>query len=249
MRVRSPKTDNLKSSRTAKMLEFLATRGHEITRSGAVGAASLTSNQTIAEGSIMADGAICAADECCNRSIARGLCEKHYRRWKKRGTLETVKTPAGTAERFIRDVALSHSGESCLTWPLAVDKDGYARGRVSGTPTDRAHRVVCILAHGDPPSPAHEAAHSCGRGHLGCVSPRHLSWKLPIANAADRIEHGTHLRGDRGSARKLSWADVDKIRGLKGTMSTEAIGVQFGVSQTNISMILRGKTWKEEYRQ
>lgn len=53
---------------------------------------------------------------------------------------------------------------------------------------------MCQKAHGDPPSPKHDAAHSCGRGHEGCVNPNHLSWKTKKQNQADRITHGTsHL--------------------------------------------------------
>ncbi len=48
--------------------------------------------------------------------------------------------------------------------------------------------------------------------------------------------------------RKLDWEKVDQIRAWGGSMSTEAIGMMFGVSQTNVSMILRGVTWKEEWR-
>ena len=196
----------------------------------------------------MADIRICAAAPCDNRVIARGLCEKHYRRLTRRGSLDTRTLPNGTAAQWIDDVALKYDGDACLIWPFTVDKDGYARGQHPVAATHRAHRVICILAHGEPPSPAHEAAHSCGKGHEGCVARSHLSWKLPVDNSADRLAHGTHLRGERGSVRKLTWVEVDRIRALGGSMTTAAIGEMFGVSQTNISMILRGVTWKEESR-
>jgi hypothetical protein len=169
----------------------------------------------------------------------------HYRRLRRGGSLETRTLPTGTAAKWMIDVALRHSGDDCLTWPFTVDKNGYARGRHPIASTDRAHRVICILAHGEPPTPTHEAAHSCGKGHLGCVSPAHLSWKTAAENALDRETHGTIRRGDESPKHKLTSAQVAEIRSLAGSMSTGKIAPMFGVSQSNIAMILRGETWKE----
>jgi hypothetical protein len=192
----------------------------------------------------MAANSICTAVGCGNKTLARGLCDMHYRRLKRRGSLETTKTPSGTAAKWMIDVALPYRGEECLTWPLALDKNGYARGRHPGIRTDRAHRVICILAHGEPPTDAHDAAHSCGRGHMGCVAPGHLSWKLPAENAADKLIHGTQARGEQSPLHKLTGAQVAEIRSLAGSMSTGKMAPMFGVSQSNIAMILRGETWK-----
>lgn len=227
------------------MLDISPFLRHNNSRSGAALTAFRTSNQTIMEGSIMADTRICAAAPCGNRPIARGLCDTHYRRLKRRGSLETTKTPSGTAAKWMVEVALPYRGEECLIWPLAVDKDGYARGRHPGIRTDRAHRVICILAHGQPPSDAHDAAHSCGRGHMGCVAPGHLSWKLPVDNAADKLIHGTQARGEQSPLHKLTSGEVIEIRALAGSISATKMAPMFGVSQSNISMILRGETWKE----
>jgi hypothetical protein len=53
-------------------------------------------------------------------------------------------------------------------------------------------------------------------------------------------------KGELNGNARLTWADVRQIRALKGTMSYAEIGKMFGVDQTNIGMIMRGKTWKEE---
>ncbi|WP_292637037.1 hypothetical protein [Mesorhizobium sp.] len=58
-------------------------------------------------------------------------------------------------------------------------KDGKCR---------RVSRLVCEEVHGPPPSPDHEAAHSCDNGDLGCATKRHLSWKTPKENTADKFK-------------------------------------------------------------
>jgi len=69
---------------------------------------------------------------------------------------------------------VAYDGEECLIWPFSGNHQGYGHLGYFGKVV-KAHRLMCILAHGEPPTPEHHAAHSCGRGHLGCVHPGHLS--------------------------------------------------------------------------
>jgi hypothetical protein len=87
---------------------------------------------------------------------------------------------------WIRDVALKWKSDECLTWPFTRINTGYGIiGR--GGKTYKAHRYICQWVKGEPPTPEHHAAHSCGRGHDACVNPRHLvladtSHKFPTAH-------------------------------------------------------------------
>jgi hypothetical protein len=100
---------------------------------------------------------------------------------------------------------------------------------------------MCILAHGEPELPKHEAAHSCGKGHLGCVNPKHLSWKTPAGNCADKRAHGTDNRGARNGKTRLSAQDVDFIRSAPPNL--KALMDRFGVSKGCISKIRNGSRW------
>lgn len=106
-----------------------------------------------------------------------------------------------------------------------------------------AHRLVCTLVNGPPPSIFHEAAHSCGHGFDACVSPHHVHWLTPKENAAEKLLHDTHNRGERHGLAKLTEADVREIITLFGTISQQKIAERFNVSQTEISRINRGITW------
>lgn len=97
----------------------------------------------------------------------------------------------------------------------------------------KANRIMCILAHGEPPTPKHIAAHSEGCGHLGCVNRNHLSWKTQEENEADKKRHGT-ARCGRGNRTNLTPADVDEMRAAKGIITAAVIGKKFGLTRAGV---------------
>lgn len=168
----------------------------------------------------------------------------HYCRIRAHGDPSVVKKVASPAKDWITEHA-SHDGDGCLTWPFHIGKDGYGRvHRPSNGTLTTAARLMCEVAHGKPPSPIHEAAHSCGKGNLGCVNPRHVYWATPTRNHADKVQHGTTNRGERQWKSKLTTADIAEIRSLLETDITQnEIARRFGVNPSNISDIKRGKKW------
>lgn len=93
-----------------------------------------------------------------------------------------------------------------------------------------AHRLMCEMAHGAPPTPKHQAAHNCGKGHYGCVNPKHLEWKTNSQNQLDRAKNGNALRNTHGPGSALSDEDKAAIVALKGQMPQTKIAAKFGVS-------------------
>jgi hypothetical protein len=144
--------------------------------------------------------------------------------------------------QFLHSVVLVHDGDECLIWPFSKNHYGYGRISIDGT-EHIVSRLVCKDAHGPPPTRGHEAAHSCGNGHLACVAKRHLSWKTRTENQTDRVSHGTSNRGERQWKSKLTEADAIEIRSLSKSKTGKELAAQFMVSQTTISRILSGKRW------
>lgn len=124
----------------------------------------------------------------------------------------------------------SYQADNCLKWPFGGDPNN---GRGAAFYEGRqypAHRLMCIMAHGEPPTPKHQARHSCGNGHMGCVNPKHLSWATNADNQRDRRKHGTHVSSTCGPSGILSLAERDQIIALKGQMTQRAIAAKFNVS-------------------
>lgn len=132
----------------------------------------------------------CKIEDCSSPSRRLGWCAKHYARFRKHGDpLALKRAPNGVPLDWLL-CHVGHAGEDCLIWPFHRDEKGRARVDVDRHQKNAA-RVMCEKANGPAPSPEHQAAHSCGKGHEGCVHPGHLLWKTPAENQADRLIHGT----------------------------------------------------------
>jgi len=184
----------------------------------------------------------CLIDACEKPVVSKGLCSAHYHRQRRNGDPKGGRTPDGTALKYYKDVVLNHEGGDCLIWPFTRTTHGY--GQIClGAARVGVHRLVCNDRHGPPPTSEHVAAHSCGNGHLGCVSPDHLSWKTVKENSADAVLHGTLRRGEACWNAKLTASTVRKIRKLKGVISQRQIAEKLGVSPATVSHIHAGRQW------
>lgn len=186
----------------------------------------------------------CSIPGCTKRPRSRSWCHAHYVRWRRHGDpLGGRRTMTGEPERYFREVVLTYEGDECLIWPFTKGGGGYGNIWLNGR-NNIVSRLVCIETNGQPPTPEHEAAHSCGKGYLACVTKRHLSWKTPTGNQADRLIHGTHIRGERNCNAKLTEDKVREIRELRGKMLRREIAEMFGVGSTSVRNIFSGKTWE-----
>jgi hypothetical protein len=186
----------------------------------------------------------CSVEGCEGTHKAHGWCSKHYQRWKHHGDPMTLHgTEPGAPLRFIEEVALACDKDECLVWPYARNPAGYGKISIDGK-LEHVNRVVCERVHGPAPSPAHEAAHACGKGHTGCISPNHLLWKTPSENQADRLSHGTDNRGEKHPMAKLTGDEVREIVSSKGKVTQQALADRFGVDRSHIGLIQRGGSWR-----
>ena len=104
------------------------------------------------------------------------------------------------------------------------------------------HRAVLRTFLGEAPA-GKEAAH-CNGDKTDCTL-LNLRWDTSPGNHADRIEHGTHGRGERNSRAKLSNTQVIAIRARLETGSRGSdLAREFGVSKCTISDIRHERTRK-----
>jgi hypothetical protein len=145
-----------------------------------------------------------------------------------------------------------------LWWPYGVNGRDYPQMKYDDKMQNVCH-IVCEIVHGPAPTPDHEAAHSCGNGAKGCVSPRHVRWRTDAQNRAEKVEHGgtKSYRGTKHPLNRLTedqvcdireeLAEQERMRKKIGRslqrLSCQAIARRFDVSSSTVHMIRDGKTW------
>lgn len=187
----------------------------------------------------MADSRLCSIEDCGKPVRALGLCRSHHYRQAKHGSPYGGRVSRGALAKWLKD-HVSYDHDACLIWPFGSNNQGY--GQLTYEKKDYvASRFMCILVNGEPPQKNLEAAHSCGKGNLGCVSPKHLEWKTPKGNQADRIIHGTNARGETVNGAKLSEDDVRSIRASKETHRMTSL--RYGITRECVTAIKRRRSW------
>lgn len=142
---------------------------------------------------------------------------------------------------------VSYEGDACLPWPFARLPEGYGQfGRLGRSYI--AHRFMCRMAHGEPPTPQHQAAHDCGKGHEGCINPRHLSWKTPHENLMDCAPAVRRGRNPFGRRTPKPPEQIAEMLALKGVMSQRNIGKKFGIPHSTVHYWLTQKARREARR-
>lgn len=180
----------------------------------------------------------------CDKPLrSASLCSAHHYRLKKYGDpLATrPKRYAPAVEWFMN--AMEYRGDECMLWPFYRSPEGYARVTIDGKFVF-ASRYACELENGPPPSPEYQAAHSCGKGHAGCINRMHVTWKTVAENIADKWTHGTMLIGEKHHQAKLTEKEVVEIRALRGKISRRQLSEMYGAGRSTIDNIIDGVTWR-----
>ena len=181
---------------------------------------------------------LCSIPDCGRPHKSRGYCNQHYLRYQRYGNPLGRSPTKRKVVTWLKKNSF-HNKDECLEWPFSKS-NGYGQCNDYLGVGKGAHRNMCFLAHGKPPTPKHHAAHSCRS--KSCVAPRHLSWKTVKENAEDRLRDGTlYLTKPKT---KLTEADVQVIRKLRGVVSGYALAARFNVTPSCISGIHLGKSWR-----
>lgn len=169
------------------------------------------------------------------------MCQTHNMRAWRGKDLHSAGTYRGTATKWIND-HVAYNDSECLIWPFARNAKGYPDVNYPGMSHMLAHRVMCTLAHGPAPHDGMDAAHSCGKGHHGCMNQTHLSWKTRADNHADKLAHGTQIFGDKVHFAKLT---IEQARRIKyGDERGVDLAHELNVKPMTIYNIRAGRTWK-----
>ena len=136
--------------------------------------------------------------------------------------------------RFMKNVDKT---DSCWLWTGTKINVGYGRFCFQGKQWI-AHRLMYLHCHGELINDM-VICHTCRNK---CVNPDHLEQKSQGENMNDRLRDGTDQRGEKHNRSKLTNEQVVDIRSRKN-QTQQSIADEFGVHQTIIGRILRGKRW------
>lgn len=187
----------------------------------------------------MATRALCSVVDCGKRHYARGYCRNHHHRHLTHGDPLGGKAAQGEPLSWLT-ANLNHAGDACLIWPFGCFPNGYGLVSWEGV-TTHASRVMCLLAHGEPPADRPFSLHSCNGGHLGCVHPAHVHWGTQAENMQDSVDAGTRARGERQHAAKLTEDAVREIR--SSSTRPGVLADRFGVHPDTITRVRKRQGW------
>lgn len=142
---------------------------------------------------------------------------------------------AVSVSRFWRLVSKGNP-EQCWTWLGDTDKNGYGvfvfQGRKAG-----AHELALSFTTGERRLPDLDTCHSCD--NPPCCNPAHLRFDTRLSNVRDMQERGRAWNGS--AAPKLANADVVLMRRRRAAGARQQdLAAQFGVSISQVSMLVRG---------
>ena len=130
------------------------------------------------------------------------------------------------------------SKDNCWPWLGDTDRNGYGvfffNGKVYG-----AHELSLSFSTGEKRLDGLDTCHSCDTPE--CVNPAHLRFDSRLSNVRDM-----HARGRQGRSGKLTDEKITEIRKRRANGARQIdLARDYGVSDGQISMIVRGKRWAE----
>lgn len=153
------------------------------------------------------------------------------------------RAPNGAGLAFCLAVASETSGEGCRDWPYGQGSKGY--GLVGPR---RATHLVLEFSGRPRPEGRIYALHSCDRPV--CIAPWHLRWGTPAENTQEAYARGLAkaLAGEDNVHAVLTEQAVRDIRSRYGAggVKQRELAVEYGVTQTQVSKIVTGRSWKSQ---
>lgn len=143
--------------------------------------------------------------------------------------------------RFWEKVKISED-DKCWEWLAGKFKDGYGVFWFQNH-TIRAHRFSWKLHYGYLSDDV-LVLHKCDNPI--CVNPNHLFIGSHQDNMRDKHQKGHTAKGEKCGRSKLTLRQINEIRKLysKGKRTQQSLSEQFGITQTQISNIVRFYSWK-----
>lgn len=154
-------------------------------------------------------------------------------------------TTEEAVKSFWDNVAITADSERCWLWTARIHPSGYGTKNWNGR-KDQAHRVSWMINYGAIPEGLW-VLHRCD--NPTCVNPKHLFLGTRQDNIDDMVAKGRRANtiGENNPRCKITANQVREIRSryAKTKISQRELASEYGIKPTQLSRIIRHKTWKE----
>lgn len=192
--------------------------------------------------------ATCSTADCSKPVYGRGWCKNHYQQAWKSGRLEsgtrTLAKPTDSLDTRLRNIGWTVTESGCWEWSGSLDIYGYGQMAVNRGRPWKAYRIA-YEAWVKVPAPNVDICHTCD--NPPCINPAHLFEGSRHVNVTDAVTKMRHVHGER-QKHKLTDVQVEEIRTryAAGGIMQKELGVEYGVTQSQISYIVIRKRRKNQ---
>lgn len=182
------------------------------------------------------------SQEGCEKSVKNyGMCEMHYYRIRRNGSVLTLQDQKRNFLAYLVDNPTSE----CVIWPYSKKPEGYGSYSIKGDESITAHRAALIMLTGENPQNM-VAAHGPCNNRL-CVNPHPehgMKWATHYENNIHRHRDGTMPIGERHHNSKLTEPQVIEIRmrASRGEVLS-LIAKDYGVTGRHLRAVVKGEFW------
>ena len=151
---------------------------------------------------------------------------------------------------FNAKVDRSGGADACHPWTGGERRGVYGKHGVGSVKTDgyhtpRTHQIAYVLATGQQIPDGMVVRHAvCD--NPPCCNPAHLLLGTDKDNSDDKTAKSRQARGSRIGTAALNEAQVQELKALyaTGEWNQVSLSEKFGVSQSTISRVVSGRTWR-----
>lgn len=183
---------------------------------------------------------LCSIDDCNNKHLAIGLCNKHYRRH--RAGTELNRQSCYDMDIKNRLISFVRIENACWIWTGAKNRKGY--GQISIKNKIKAAHRVSYEVHKGEITCGMIVCHNCDIP--SCINPDHLFIGTVKDNTQDMLikKRNRPIIGSSNGNSKLKNADIVEIKHMiSSKVKLVEIAKKFNVTPENIAEIRNGKTW------
>ncbi|RFB07641.1 HNH endonuclease [Bacillus sp. OE] len=176
----------------------------------------------------------CFIEGCESDALARGVCNKHYLRYKKTGSFD--KKPCGNKVDFdINEngcfICVSHATSSNGYFGLTKNRKRYSM-----------HRFIYEEMFGEIPEGL-VVMHKCD--NKKCINPEHMELGTIADNTKDASKRNLIPKGSSHHNSKLTEDVVREIkRRLRDGETPKSLSEKYNTSYIGVIKIKNGKSWK-----